>query len=214
MYRRKDFLLVGVVFVAYASSVGSSISTMFLMNEPFCWGSKHIGYVNSAAGVGHAVLSTLTTRLMQKFCSDELLVVVSLLSSVGQRFVFAFAKYDWHLYIGYAAGSLEVSVLAVIRAIASRMVRKEKRGSLFASMAVLETATLAASGAGLNELYSRTVGQWPGLTFFAIGCTTSLSAALMLTYKIVISNREPRRTRIVEVTAVKGPDNSDPSVNS
>ncbi|GFR70346.1 proton-coupled folate transporter [Elysia marginata] len=189
LYKRKDFILLGLVFFAYTSSIGSSISTIFLMNEPFCWGAKQIGYVNSAFGLGHAVLSTLVMRLLQYFFSDEVLVIFSLLSSASVRFIFAFANYDWEIYIAYATGAIEVSVLAIIRAILTRMVPKEKRGSLLASITVMETATLAASGAGLNELYSHTVREWRGLTFFVIGCIICVSAALMIVYKVVISLR-------------------------
>ena len=53
-------------------------------------------------------------------------------------------------------------------------------GSLLASIAVLQTATYAASGAGLNELYALTVNKWRGLTFFVIGCITFLSALIMM----------------------------------
>ncbi|KAK3790270.1 hypothetical protein RRG08_034833 [Elysia crispata] len=212
LHKRKDFILLGLVFFVYASSIGSSITTIFMMNEPFCWGSKHIGYVNSAFGLGHAMLSTMVMRLMQKFFSDEILVVFSLLSSAGQRFSFAFANSDRHLYIGYTAGALEISVLAVIRAIMSRMVPKDKRGSLFASMAVIETATLAASGAGLNELYSHTVSQWRGLTFFVIGCITCFSAVLMTIYKIVISTRESSRVKSTTLI-INGHDDKHPSMN-
>ena len=48
------------------------------------------------------MLSTMVMRLMQKFFSDEILVVFSLLSSAGQRFSFAFANSDRHLYIGWS----------------------------------------------------------------------------------------------------------------
>ncbi|GFR70338.1 solute carrier family 46 member 3-like [Elysia marginata] len=210
IYKRKDFILLGLVFFIYASAMSSSISTIFLMNEPFCWGSKQIGYVTSAFGLSHAVLSTLVMRLLQYAFSDEVLVIFSLLSCASGRFAFAFANADWQIYIAYTTGALEVSVLAVIRAILSRMVPKEKRGSLFASFSVMETATLAASGAGLNELYSHTVGEWRGLTFFVIGCVTCVSAALMIVYKIMISLRTPPQVRVT----VDGPDQERSDINS
>ena len=48
LHKRKDFILLGLIFFVYAISYGNSISTIFLMNEPFCWGSRQIGYVSSA----------------------------------------------------------------------------------------------------------------------------------------------------------------------
>ena len=53
-------------------------------------------------------------------------------------------------------------------------------GSLFASIAVIETATIAVSGAGLGELYADTVDRWRGLTYFVVGCIIFSSAVLML----------------------------------
>lgn len=209
LYRRKDFIILGLVFFTYASSLGTQISTIFLMNEPFCWGSRHMGIVNSIYGLGHSILSTALMRVLQKCLSDEILVVLSLLSSVAYRFVMAFADYTWHIYIAYAVGALEVSVLAVVRAILSRMVPMEKRGSLFASLAVMETATIAASGAGLNELYSNTVREWRGLTFFVVGCITILSAVLMIVYKIIIFYRDaPNIPASIEL-GVKGPNSTE-----
>ncbi|KAK3790273.1 hypothetical protein RRG08_034836 [Elysia crispata] len=196
LFKRKDFILLGLVFFAFSSSLGSQISTIFLMNEPFCWGSRQMGIVNSSFGLAHSVLSTIVMRLMQMFFSDEILVITSLLSSVANRFVFAFAQYDWQIYIGYGVGALEVSVLAVVRAILSRMVPQEKRGSLFASLAVMETATVAASGAGLNEMYSKTVNHWRGLTYFVIGCITVVSAIIMIIYKIMVYKRESSSTTV------------------
>lgn len=199
LYKRKDFIIMGLVFMVYGGSLAYSITIIFLMNEPFCWGAKHIGYVRSIFGLAQAVLSTLTMKFLQMFLSDELVVVVSLLSSVANRMVLAFALTDWHIYLAYGLRSFEPSVLAIVRAILSRMVPKQKRGSLFASLAVIETATLAVCGAGLNEFYSATVQYWRGFMYFIVGCLVLISAILTVIYKIMLSRRDPpRMTYIVE----------------
>ncbi|KAK3790275.1 hypothetical protein RRG08_034837 [Elysia crispata] len=101
----------------------------------------------------------------------------------------------------YGAGSMESPVLPIIRAILSRMVRTEERGSLFASIAVIETAAIAASGAGLNELYATSVDRWRGLTYFVIGCIVFFSAVLMLAYKSIIFRRQPQSAALkIEVS--------------
>ena len=46
-FKRKDFILMGLVFMVYDGSLGYGITIIFLMNEPFCWSAKHIGYVRS-----------------------------------------------------------------------------------------------------------------------------------------------------------------------
>ena len=66
LHKRKDFILLGLVFFVYASSIGSSITTIFMMNEPFCWGSKHIGYVNSAFVSGFKKGSLLNVMKLLK----------------------------------------------------------------------------------------------------------------------------------------------------
>ncbi|GFR84084.1 solute carrier family 46 member 3-like [Elysia marginata] len=190
IYRRKDYIILGLVFFTFASSLGAAIFTVFIMGEPFCWGARQQGIVNSVNGLGHAILSTLLMRVLQIFISDELMVIISMLSSVANRFIMAFAENSTHIYIAFAAGILEVSVLAIIRSILSKMVSEDNRGSLFASLAVIETATIAASGAGLSALYSSTVAYWRGLTHFAVGCLTLLSAVFMGIYKLMIMRRE------------------------
>ncbi|GFO45138.1 solute carrier family 46 member 3-like [Plakobranchus ocellatus] len=180
LYRRTDFILLGLAILAYGPSMGCNINTMFLMNEPFCWGSRHIGYVKSAFGLGNAILATGLMKLLQMIISDELVAVVSLSASVTNRFVLAFATNDWQIYTALAAAAFESPVLTIIRSILSKMIHPTKRGSLFASITVIETATIVVSGAGLNELYASTVAEWRGLTFFVIGCITSTAALLLI----------------------------------
>ncbi|GFR97111.1 solute carrier family 46 member 3 [Elysia marginata] len=190
-YKRRDFIILGLVFFLFASSHGAGIFTVFIMGEPFCWGSRLQGIVSSANGVGHAVLTTVMMRVLQMFVSDEVMIIISMLSSAAHRFIMAFAQNTDHIYIAFAAGLLEASVLAIIRSILSQMVCVDKRSSLFASLAVIETATIAASNAGLSALYSSTVAYWRGLTHFAVGCLILLSAVFMVVYKFMMMNRKP-----------------------
>ncbi|RUS79890.1 hypothetical protein EGW08_012368, partial [Elysia chlorotica] len=127
IYKRKDFILMGLVFMVYDASIAYGITIIFLMNEPFCWGAKHIGYVRSFFGLLQAVLSTLTMKFFQLFMSDELVVVVTLLSSVANRYILAFATTHWHIYLAYSLRAFEPSVVAIVRAILSRMVPRAKR---------------------------------------------------------------------------------------
>ncbi|GFR70357.1 proton-coupled folate transporter [Elysia marginata] len=197
LYKRKDFIILGLVFMAYDASIGYSITIIFLMNEPFCWGSKHIGFVRSISGFAQAVCSTLNMRFLQMFLSDENVIAISLLTSVASRCVLAFAITNWQVYLAYGIRSFEPSVVAIIRAVLSRMVPKHKRGSLFASLAVIETATLAVSGAALNEFYSATVQYWRGFMYFIVACLVFISAVLTITYKIILTRRDAPHTTIL-----------------
>ncbi|GFO04027.1 proton-coupled folate transporter-like [Plakobranchus ocellatus] len=189
LYKRRDFLVLGLVIFVYGSSMGSKITTMFLMSEPFCWRSRRLGYLNSSFGFGNAVLCTGLMKLLQMFMGDELVAVFSHLVTVAYRFIFAFADYNWQIYIAYAVASLELPVLPIMRSIMSRMIRPNQRGSLFATVAVIQSVTFAVSGAGLNELYASTVDEWKGLTYFVIGCIVMTSALLLFIYKINLSRR-------------------------
>ncbi|GFR84112.1 solute carrier family 46 member 3-like [Elysia marginata] len=193
-HKRKDALLLVVIFFVYAICYGDNIDTIFLMNEPFCWGSRRIGYVKSGFGLAHSLLPVFVMKLLQVVLSDELLCIICLLSATVERSFLAFSSHDWQIYTSYAAGFLDSAALPIIRAVLSRMYHAEKRGPLFASLAVIETVTLAVSGVGLSELYAGTVASWRGLTYFVLGCVSSFSAVLMLIYSLMVSRRQPRHT--------------------
>ncbi|GFO04026.1 solute carrier family 46 member 3-like [Plakobranchus ocellatus] len=197
LFRKSDFIVLGLVIFVYGSSAGSTITTIFLMSEPFCWGSARLGNINSSFGLANALLSTGLMKLLHMIMGDEHIALLSLLAVIANRFLFAFANYNWQIYTAYAVTAFELPVLAIIRSILSRMVLPNQRGSLFASVAVIETATFAVSGAGLNELYASTVAEWKGLTFFVIGCIVSSSALLLFIYIIVISRRRAKSPALV-----------------
>ena len=46
-YKRKDFMILGAVFFLYGVSLGANFDTLYLMDEPLCWGSEAIGYVTT-----------------------------------------------------------------------------------------------------------------------------------------------------------------------
>ncbi|GFO45139.1 proton-coupled folate transporter-like [Plakobranchus ocellatus] len=198
LFRKGDFIVLGLVIFVYGSSLGGiAITTIFLMSEPFCWGSTRLGNVQSSFGLANALLSTGLMKLMHLIMGDEQVALLSLLAGIANRFLFAFANYNWQIYTAYAVSALELPVLAIIRSILSRMIRPNQRGSLFASVAVIETATFAMSGAGLNELYASTVAEWKGLTFFVIGCIVFVSALILFIYIIVISRRRAKSPALV-----------------
>lgn len=212
MYKRKDFLFLVFIFFVYVISYGNSIDTIFLMNEPFCWGSRQIGYVKCGFGLAQSLLPVIVMKPLQKILRDEIVCVTCLASATLNYVIRAFASVDWQVYIASAAGFLESPVLPVVRAILSRMYHAEKRGSLFASLAVIETATLAASGAGLNELYAGTVGSWRGLTYFVLGCISFSTAVLLLIYTSLVSRRQASPSSVaVEEPGTHGTVNTSDS---
>ncbi|CAL1546876.1 unnamed protein product [Lymnaea stagnalis] len=189
-YKRKDFLMLGFVFFMYSTCLGVTIQSLYLMNEPLCWSSVKMGNVITFQGLLSAFASLVLMGLLQRFLTDEIICIISLGSGAASRFVLAFASYDWMIYVAYTIGLFELLLLPIIRAILSRIVSSEQRGSLFASIAVIEVATLAVAGAGLDALYSFTVDIWHGLTYFVIAICLVLAGTVMVAYILVISKRE------------------------
>ncbi|XP_005089196.2 solute carrier family 46 member 3 [Aplysia californica] len=204
-YRREDFIILGVVFFMFGTCIGAQFMTLFLMDEPLCWGSQKIGYVTTFQGLLQSFTSLIVMPLLQKVTSDEVICVLSLLSGAGSRIMLAMSVHDWMIYVAFAIGMLELMVLPIIRGILSRMVPVERRGSLFASVAVIEVATLAASGVGVNMLYSHTVALWHGLAYSFIGSCVLLSSAIMGVYVIILRRRASKLGTVVVVEEVTTP---------
>ncbi|KAH9519013.1 hypothetical protein Btru_008912 [Bulinus truncatus] len=201
-YRRSDFILLGLVFFLYATCIGVAIQSMFLMNEPFCWSSIKIGDVTTYQGLLSAFASLILMRALQRFLTDEIICILSLLSATGSRFFLAFAEYEWMIYTAYTIGMFELLLLPIIRAILSRMVPSTTRGSLFASVAVIEVATLAVAGAGFDALYSFTVSFWHGLTYFVIACCVMVAAVFMIVFTIAVRRRQSKVISLIVVEEV------------
>ncbi|CAL1546875.1 unnamed protein product [Lymnaea stagnalis] len=198
-YKRKDFLMLGFVFFMYSTCLGVSIQSLYLMNEPLCWSSVKMGNVITFQGLLSSFASLFLMRLIQKIFSDETISIVSLISAGASRFVLAFAVNETMIFVAYTIGMFENLLLPIIRAILSRMVPSDKRGSLFASVAVIEVATLAVAGAGLDALYSLTVDIWHGLTYFVIAICLVLAATVMLLFNIIIKRRQPSGKSIIVI---------------
>ncbi|KAI8784324.1 proton-coupled folate transporter isoform X2 [Biomphalaria glabrata] len=199
-YRRLDFSLLGLVFFLFSTCLGVSIQSMFLMNEPLCWSSIKIGQVTTYQGLLGAFTSLVLMKALQRCLSDDVICIVSLVSAAASRFVLAFAQYDWMIYVAYTVGMFELLLLPIIRAILSRMVPVNNRGSLFASVAVIEVATFVVAGAGFDALYSFTVSFWHGLTYLVIACCVSLATGLMILFTVTVRKRH--LTRVVDVQEV------------
>ncbi|XP_012934908.1 solute carrier family 46 member 3 [Aplysia californica] len=200
--KRSDFIILGVVFLMFGTCFGAEFMIMFLMNKPLCWSSTKIGYVYTFQGILQGFSSLILLPVFQKFISDEFICALALLSGAAGKIVLAFAVDDWMVYLAFVLGMLELLAIPMIRGILSRMSSKEKRGSLFASIAVIEVVTYGLSGFGMNMLYSATVAIWHGLAYSVISGCILVSSVLMGSYAVIVHRRAAGRESFVTVEVV------------
>ncbi|CAC5425590.1 unnamed protein product [Mytilus coruscus] len=94
------FILLLVIF-PYTSI--SSILTLFLLGEPFCWTSEHIGWYNAGVDFVKYLGGTTILKIMHSCCvclKDEIIIVFAMLSSIAYLILLGFSNNDWMVYGG------------------------------------------------------------------------------------------------------------------
>ena len=89
-----------IVMVLVSPAVIMGVMMLYLLNLPFCWSSKKIGYYRgtyfAALGIGGAI----GVKILPKFFSRSFVIIISILSSVGLLLVFGFSKSTYGVYLG------------------------------------------------------------------------------------------------------------------
>ncbi|XP_046344210.2 solute carrier family 46 member 3-like [Haliotis rufescens] len=185
--KRICFILAILIFVFTAlPGVGASnINTLFKLNLPFCWTPEKIGYYSTISSVARQVIGVPLTRLLQCCCIDEVIGVIGSLAIGAADSLQSIASTDWMMYGLAGIQTPSATLFPVVRSILSRLAPADKQGSLFASIAVVETMCSLVGTPIFSSIYQDTVVVWRGMVFIFLGGTHVVGAIVLVIYIFV-----------------------------
>ncbi|NXX78735.1 S46A3 protein, partial [Urocolius indicus] len=173
---KKRVLIITLLFTfmtyLFAMFGGSSLFTLYELDEPLCWNEVYIGY-GAAAFASISLTSFLGVYLLSKCLKDIYIVFIGIFSCIGGMVMAAFAKTTLLMFLVRVPSLLCIMPVPVLRSMLSKVVRTSEQGAVFACIACLEVVTSTLSLSVFNMLYAATVAWFSGFSFL-------LSAGLCL----------------------------------
>ncbi|XP_062423149.1 lysosomal proton-coupled steroid conjugate and bile acid symporter SLC46A3 isoform X2 [Rhea pennata] len=173
---KKRILIIVLLFtfMTYLFTVfgGSSLFTLYELDEPLCWNEVYIGY-GAAAFTSISLTSFLGVYLFSKCLKDIYIVFIGIFSYIGGIVMAAFAKTTLLMFLVRIPSLLCFMPIPVLRSMLSKIVLASEQGAVFACIACLEIVTGTISLSVFNSLYAATVAWFSGFSFL-------LSAGLCL----------------------------------
>ncbi|XP_046575185.1 solute carrier family 46 member 3-like [Haliotis rubra] len=185
--KKACFILILLTFVFNVISAlgGSSINTLFLLNAPFCWTPEKLAYYVTAFTVLCPLIGVPLTRLFQVCLIDEIIAVIATSAAVASDVIHSFASTDVTMYIVVGVSSIGSTLSSITRAIMSRMAPPDRQGSLFASIAVMETICSLVGTPLFSNIYQSTVVMWRGLVFIVMAGMHVVAAVILVIFIFV-----------------------------
>ncbi|NXD12268.1 S46A3 protein, partial [Nothocercus nigrocapillus] len=172
--KRVLITLLLFTFMTYLFTVfgGSSLFTLYELDEPLCWNEVYIGY-GAAASTSISLTSFLGVYLFSKCLKDIYIVFIGIFSYIGGMVMAAFAKTTLLMFLVRIPSLLCFMPVPVLRSMLSKVVLNREQGAVFACITCLEAVTFTISISVFNSLYAATVAWFSGFGFL-------FSAALCL----------------------------------
>ncbi|XP_059178200.1 uncharacterized protein LOC131957420 [Physella acuta] len=177
---RRMSLLAALTFcVLFIARTGvDKIRNLYLMNLPFCFDAITIGWFMFARDAGHYAFTVFAVSCLYRCLPGFGLGILGTLSNIAAFLMYAFAQNYWQIYIAPVLGFGETLTFTVIRGEGSRLLGPEYQASWFASLAVLESISLAISAPVFIPIYTATLGGFTGSVY--VGCAGVLLVVLLM----------------------------------
>ncbi|NWQ79146.1 S46A3 protein, partial [Columbina picui] len=173
---KKRILIIVLLFTfmtyLFAAFGGSSLFTLYELDEPLCWNEVYIGY-GAAVFTSVSLTSFLGVYLFSKCLKDIYIVFIGIFSCIGGMVMTAFAKTTLLMFLVRVPSLLCMMPVPVLRSMLSKVVLPGEQGAVFACIACLEVMTGTISLSVFNIVYAATVAWFSGFSFL-------LSAGLCL----------------------------------
>ncbi|KAM4683581.1 lysosomal proton-coupled steroid conjugate and bile acid symporter SLC46A3 isoform 1-T4 [Amazona ochrocephala] len=173
---KKRILIIVLLFTfmmyLFTATGGSSLFTLYELDEPLCWDEVYIGY-GAAASTSISLTSFFGVYLFSKCLKDIYIVFIGIFSYIGGMVMAAFARTTLLMFLVRVPFLLCFMPVPVLRAMLSKVVLAGEQGAVFACIACLEVVVGTISLSVFNILYAATVAWFSGFSFL-------LSAGLCL----------------------------------
>ena len=191
-YISKDFkgqrlsyilLILAFFFFSLSSMNRSSMETLYFLGQPFCWGPSKIGVFMLCRHGAQCILGLGSVKLMQRYMSDEVVSIISLISNTVSLVVEAFAVSFIVIIMVPITGMFSFLVIPVLRGMLSTMTSPDKQGAVFASVALIEVVSNILASLSQNELYSFTMSFMNGFVFLLMAFCSLITLFFLLGYR-------------------------------
>ncbi|XP_048258929.1 solute carrier family 46 member 3-like isoform X1 [Haliotis rufescens] len=130
--------LVTYLFFILPSSGVSNTGTLYVLNKPFCWTPETIGYYTMAGTALKQVFGVPIIKFLQHCISDEIIGIASSFVMVAAYTLRGLAYTDWMMYGVAGLEAFTFAISPTVRAIMSRMSPKDRQGSLFTCLMLIQ----------------------------------------------------------------------------
>ncbi|CAH1791915.1 unnamed protein product [Owenia fusiformis] len=173
------FLFFGLVAVG-----GLSVYGLRVLDAPLCFNASLSG-IYTGVGIGlKLVASIFLLKVLQIWFSDYQMIIIAIVSDIGNALLFAFASNVYMVFGATVIGIFGGLVIPLLRSMMSKIVEPHQIGSLFAAIGCVETLCSLMGQSLFKLIYSNTIKIFAGLTFLVMAATSGIALCLIITYGI------------------------------
>ncbi|KAK7492505.1 hypothetical protein BaRGS_00016171, partial [Batillaria attramentaria] len=168
---RQAMLAMGLLAFLLATVPNVTLATvmnLYFMDQPICWDAIHIGIYMTVFDGSSLIVSLATINLLQKIFSTPLLAAIGALSEAGELVMLGLVHTDLLIYLVPLVGLLRKLMYAAMRSFLSRLVPQDRKGALFAGIAVVESVCYCLGTFTFMNIYKVTMSFMKGFVFLTI----------------------------------------------
>lgn len=186
MLKQRPILGVGLLaFLLVAFVAFNDITIIYLKANPICWNAVLVGVWYGFQTATKAIGLVVGTKLLQKFCSDPVMVLIGIISWVLNSIMFAVTTSSLVLFLSLIPGVFQALSTASLRTVVSKLTPKEKQGLIFSAIGMIEALASFLSPLAYNTIYpvSRSALHFPPFCFYmTAGILTLVIPLILLMY--------------------------------
>ncbi|ESO86137.1 hypothetical protein LOTGIDRAFT_129713 [Lottia gigantea] len=168
---RRWKLIICLISFFLVISIGLSrvsLTTLYLLDAPFCWPQTKINLYYSST----VLVNWISILIFVKWCgpsmSERTPAILGCVSSVGSLILLGIAVEDVYIYASAAVGIIGDVVSPALRSMMSHQVSPVEQGILFASVGVIELSCTAIIGSAATLIYNLTIEFFSGVVFLCM----------------------------------------------
>nr|KAG5703644.1 hypothetical protein BaRGS_002518 [Batillaria attramentaria] len=167
-YKKEDFFAPSYFYPSLVACLLILVMNLYFMDQPICWDAIHIGIYMTVFDGSSLIVSLATINLLQKIFSTPLLAAIGALSEAGELVMLGLVHTDLLIYLVPLVGLLRKLMYAAMRSFLSRLVPQDRKGALFAGIAVVESVCYCLGTFTFMNIYKVTMSFMKGFVFLTI----------------------------------------------
>uniref|UniRef100_A0A914WEJ4 Mothers against decapentaplegic homolog n=1 Tax=Plectus sambesii TaxID=2011161 RepID=A0A914WEJ4_9BILA len=163
--------MCGVIFLLNAViDDEDDIISAYLVGDPFCWGKAKFGIFSGTKSAFLCIGSLFVTFALKKWVGvdDTTIIIVGIVSCIGQAVMFALGRSDWLFYAGAVLGCCRFQVLSGVLAFSDSLIEAHEIGRIYTLIAVISGLSFFFGIFGLLPLYEATLDTMPELIWIVM----------------------------------------------